>query len=126
MSDFFLGLFLVIVGLIFTIILLRYAFSNQAKSKETFIAVDGSKFNEKKLCEEYDYIYKRLEILYQEEALANARNKKKVIGLNITFVNQIKNNGFSDLKTLISFKEDFKKLAELLDTQDIYEKNMDN
>ena len=118
MSNVFLELLLVLVGISFTILLLRYTFSSGLKSKEAFIAVDGTKFNTKKACEDYDYLYNNLVDLYQEEALSKARNRKQVLGLRLLFVNQLKSGGFQDLKTLISFKDDFLKLAELLDPKE--------
>ncbi len=121
MSNPLVVLPLIFVGLTFTILILRYTLSGQSKSKETFIALDGTKFSNKKDCNNYDYLYKLLECLYQDEALTNARRSKEILGLNLLFVNQIKSGGFKDLKTLIGFKDDFMKLAELLDPKEILE-----
>ena len=126
MNNFLVALSLILVGLTFTILILRYTLSGQSKLKEAFIAIDGTKFSTKKDCDNYDYLYKLMECLYQEEALTNARRSKEILGLRLLFVNQIKSGGFKDLKTLISFKDDFKKLAELLDPKEILESNKNN
>ena len=122
MSNLFVELLLVLVGLSFTILLLRYAFSSELKSKEVFTAIDGTRFSTEKSCSDYDYIYKNLEVLYQDDALSKARTRKQILGLRLSFVNQIKSGGFSDLKTLLSFKDDFPKLAEILDPKEILAK----
>ena len=118
MSNLFLQLFLVLTGFTFTILFLRYIFSSQFKSKEVFIAIDGTKFKTSKLCDDYNYIYKQLDPLYQEEILIKARRKNELLGLKLSFINKIKSEGFSDLNTLISFKEDFKKLAEFFEVRE--------
>ncbi len=123
MSNLVVELLLVLVGLAFTVLLLRYTFSSGLKSKGAFVASDGTKFPTKEACDDYDYIYKSLEDLYQEEALSKARNRRQILGLRLSFVNQIKDGGFQDLKTLISFKDDFKKLARLLDPKETIEKD---
>ena len=55
-------LILVIIGLGFTILILRYAFANGSKSKENFIAIDGTKFSSKKESDDYELGYKRTEL----------------------------------------------------------------
>ncbi len=119
MSNLFLQLLLVLLGLTFTIIILRYTLSGDSKSKQAFIAIDGSRFSSQKACDDYEEIYKLLECLYQEEALVKAKKNKEIIGLSLLFVDQIKSGGFSDLKTLISFQNDFKKLALLFDSNQV-------
>lgn len=126
MNNLVLELFLVIVGLIFTTFLLRYTFSSDTKSKKAFLASDGTRFATQKDCDEYDYLLKRLGCLYEQEQTSNPRRNKKTLGMNSLFINKIKSEGFSDLKTLISFKNDFKKLVDLLDCELNKEETPDN
>ena len=114
MTNPFLVSLLVIVGIIFTVLILRYAFSSQLNSREAFIAIDGTKFYNEKSFNEYDSLYKKLECLYQEELLDNVKNKKDILGLKLIFINNIRKDGFKDIKTLIDYKDDFAILAQIL------------
>ena len=118
MSNSFLGVF-VLVGLVLTILLLIFIFSSLTKSKETFKAVDGTSFSRKIDLNEYEFLYARFKCLYEETVSSNQNNKNEKLGLNKRFVQQIKADGFLNLNSLITNKEQFKKLAELFDVSEM-------
>ena len=114
MSNSYLGL-VVLVGLVLTIGLLILIFSSLAKSKEAFQAIDGTRFSRKIDLNEYEFLYERLKVVYEENLASNQNNKNVKLGLNKSFIQQIKSEGFRDLNSLITNKDQFKKLAELFD-----------
>ncbi len=119
MSNFYVVI-VVLVGLGVTALLLGFIFSSSVKSKEVFEAVDGTKFSSKVKLNEYEFLYERFKCLYEEKLSSDKSNKKNAnIGLNSTFVQLIKTDGFRNLNALISNKEQFKKLVELFDTSEM-------
>ncbi len=108
-----LQLILVIIGAGFTIVILRYAFSNTGKAKEAFITIDGTKLSSKKEVDEYELIYNSLEWIYQDESIIKDRKRRGINKFNLSFIEKLKNEGFKDLKTLMSHREDLKNLAEI-------------
>ncbi len=124
MNNLLIELLLILAGLLFTIFLFRYLFSSDISQDKVFLAVDGTKFDNQRSCNEYDLLYKRLICLYQEDALLKSKNKKEILGLNLLFVKQLKNEGFSDIKTLINYKDDFHKLTELLNSDVLLEEEL--
>ena len=78
-------------------------------------SIDGTKFSNKKDLDEYEFLYERLKCLYAENTSANIRKQNAKLGLSLTFVQKLKDDGFANLNLLITNKEYFKKLVELLD-----------
>ena len=114
MSNFYVGV-VVLVGLVATGLLLGFIFSNSAKTKESFQAIDGTRFSNKQDLNEYEFLYEQFKCLYEEKSSSNQSKKNTNLGLKKTFVQLIKTDGFANLNLLISNKEQFKKLAELFD-----------
>ena len=118
MTDLFIELSLVFVGFLFTIFLLRYLLTSDKKEKKVFVAEDGTEFDNEKLCTEYNVVYKRLIRLYQDDSDIKTRKKKEVLGMKSLFLSKLKDEGFSDIKTLFTYKDDFKTLSDLLHYQE--------
>ena len=118
MSNSSLGV-VVLVGLVVTILLLIFIFSSLAKSKEVFKAIDGTRLASKIDLKEYEFLYERFKCLYEENLSTNQKNKDANLGLKKSFVQQIKADGFLNPNSLISNKEQFKKLAELFDVSEM-------
>ena len=118
MSNLYIGL-VVLVGLLATSLLLRFILSSSGKPKELFESIDGTKFSRAKDLKEYEFLYERLKCLYEEKPSANQRKQNAKLGLTVTFINQLKTDGFANLNLLISNKDQFKKLAELFDVSGI-------
>ena len=117
--DLFIQLSVVFVGLLFTIFLLRYLLRSDKKVKNLFTAEDGTQFHNEKLCIEYNLLYNRLKSLYQTDYDLKSKNKKDVLGMNALFVSKLKSEGFSDIKSLLKYKDDFKILSDLMNTQEL-------
>ncbi len=118
MSNLYVGV-VVLVGLVATALFLAFIFSSSGKPKEVFEAVDGTKFSSKTDLNEYEFLYERLKVLYDEKSSSNQNNKNANLGLNKTFIKQIKADGFANLNLLISNKDQFKKLVKLFDISEI-------
>ena len=101
MMNLFLELLLVGVGLIFTIVFFRYLFSTGKSNQQAFLASDGTKFVDLKSCDEYELLFKKLQCLYDDNNVINNRGKKDMLGLQISFVKNLKEQGFQNIKTLI-------------------------
>ena len=112
------GFILIPIGIIFTIIIFRYAFKGKATSNQITSSIDGSKFESERSRDEYDYLYKKLNCLFDDDYKSKQRKGKKILGLNILFVDKLVNKGFIDTKTLINSKNDFKLLADLFDYEE--------
>ena len=66
----------------------------------------------------YSELYKRSIVSYDNLIKLfdkNELNKDKIYGFNKGFIDVLIDSGFKDLKTLMKFREDFKKLAEIFD-----------
>ncbi len=118
MNNLYVGLVLV-VGLLATVLLLRFIISSPGKSKELFAAIDGTKFSREKDLKEYEFLYERLKCLYEENTSANQRKQYAKLGLTMTFIQQLKAGGFVNLNLLISNKDQFKQLVDLFDVSGI-------
>ncbi len=116
MNNLFFQPLLVLVGLISTVFFFRYLFFSDKKNNMPFIAFDGTKFKSQKDCDEYSYLAKKLEPLFDEISTGN-RDKKNLLGLKLSFINTLKKEGFNDLKLLLSYKDQFKKLSDLFEIE---------
>ena len=110
--------------MISTVLILRYAFSSEKQVKESFIAIDGTKFSNQDSCNDYDNLYKKMECLYKEDSFSNSRNRKDILGLKLSFISKIKGEGFKALKTLLNCKDQFNKLVEILENSDLKSVNI--
>ncbi len=118
MSNLYLGV-VVLVGFLGTAVLLRMIFSNSTPAKEVFEALDGTKFSSKSKVNEYEFLYKRLQCIYEENSSSNKAKSKSILGLNSAFLKQIKTDGFPSINSLISNKEQFKNLVALFDLSEM-------
>ena len=118
-----LQILLVIFGFIFTIIFFRYIFASGINGKKIFTASDGKRFYKQEDCNEYDLLLKRLKFIYEEPSGKN-RNKKENFDIDLLFARKLREGGFPDIATLIRFKDDFKKLADLFSV--VEETSIDN
>ena len=118
MINLYIGL-VVLVGLLATGLLLRFIFLSAGSPKKVFEAIDGTKFSREKELKEYEFLYERLKCIYEENSSANQRKKNAKLGLTVTFIQQLKVDGFGNLNLLITNKEQFKKLVELFDVSGV-------
>ena len=110
------GIFL--IGLISTFVFVRLFLSKSTKTSQVFTSEDGTKFYTQKDCAEYNYLYKKLKSLYDDEFLLKQK-KKSYMGISLKFLKLIKTEGFKDINALISNRDELKKLILLLDTSEL-------
>ena len=78
------------------------------RSGKSIKSSDGSLFSSKDACEAYEAILSRLSFIYDPEVSTEA------VSLKPEFMALLKNEGFSEPRKLILYKEDFKILVNLL------------
>ena len=82
----------------------------------TYKASDGTSFTSKKEKQDYELILRRLLPLYGRPADTKSNQaNQNTLDLDRTFLELLKTEGFSNLKLLLTYKEDFIKLSKLLE-----------
>ena len=104
-----IALTLILTG-IFILLLLVLVFIAQQKNR--FKASDGTSFSSEKEGLAYEAMLKKIIPLY--DCLKGERLAEESLGLNVGFLELLKEKGFSEIKTFMAYREDFKKIAELL------------
>ncbi len=79
----------------------------------TLEASDGTKFRTEEARNSYEALLQKLKPIYEEDEL----KVNKDFGFKEGFLGLLKSNGFSDLKTLLTFRDDIQKLVELLENK---------
>ena len=98
-----------IVGVVLTVLVLYFLLRDQ----KSIQAMDGTRFSSQEACNAYEAIYQRLEALYEVEGKESASQSK--LGLSADFLQLLKVGGFGELKTLLIYQDDFKRLSCLFD-----------
>ena len=83
-------------------------------NKKSFIAEDGSVFENQTDLELYQTLYVKTKPLFSLED-SNVPNQS-LLGFQKSFLTKIKTDGFQDLKTLVKYRSQFKLLSELINT----------
>ena len=83
-------------------------------NKKSFIAEDGSVFENQTDLELYQTLYEKTKPLFSLED-SNIPNQS-LLGFQKSFLTKIKTDGFQDLKTLVKYRSQFKLLSELINT----------
>ena len=117
MNNLLIQSLILIVGLTGTIAAFWYLFSSNTNNKKTFVSKDGTRFSDQESCDNYEVICERFTSLFNEAALRTNKKKNDVTGLRISFLKLLKSDGFQDAKTLIKYKADFRKLADLFELE---------
>ena len=75
-------------------------------------ASDGTLFSSEEACKTYEDLLNKINLLYLDTG-----EKKPIgpFGMQMAFIQLLKTEGFKDPKTLIKYKEEFKKLVYLFD-----------
>ena len=96
------------------LLLLVYFFIFLRTQKKVFIAIDGTKFQTEEECKEYEKYLERFNGVYNYD-FNQSNQPDKILGLSSEFIKCLKEEGFSEVKTLIKYREQFKLLSELFD-----------
>ncbi len=98
-------------GILLTVVLLYLLLRDQEQS--SIKAFDGTAFSTVEACKAYEALYERINVLYEEKVTKSSRIDRN-LGLSTKFLSLLKNEGFNDAKALITYREDFQKLSQLL------------
>ncbi len=99
-----------LVGVVSTSVVLFFLLRDQRNIK----ASDGTLFSSEEACKSYEVVLDRVNALFLDTQNQSA---KELLGFQIAFLNLLKGS-FTDAKLIIRYKDDFKRLVELID-QDI-------
>tara|TARA_Y100001968_G_scaffold309149_1_gene328664 strand:+ start:1457 stop:1843 length:387 start_codon:yes stop_codon:yes gene_type:complete len=109
------SLFLLIIFSALLLFLIIIVIINRKKIE--YKSTDGSIFRNQEAYEEYEVIYERIRPLYED---INFKSKNtRIEGLNVSFINLLRTQGFENEKTLIDNKNEFIKLADILLLKDL-------
>ena len=95
-----------IIGVLLTIILLFLLLREQKNIK----ASDGTLFASEEACKAYEDLCNKINVLYLD---TSNKNPSELFDIQTDFIKLLTSEGFKDVKTLIKYQEDFKKLAGL-------------
>ena len=104
-----ISLLLIIAALLIGLAFIIYLLVSNG-NKKRFISIDGTNFTNEESCLEYNALIEKLSPLYQDDLSSN----KEILGLSVSFIKDMRNKGFNELKTLISYKQDLNDLVKLL------------
>jgi len=99
---------------IFVAIVFLTLFLFKSINKKSFIAVDGSVFDNQSDLNIYQNLYEKTKPLFisddkKDSAIA-------ILGFQKSFLTKLKAEGFPDLKSLVKYREQFKELSDLINT----------
>ena len=97
-----------IVGVLLTVGFLFFLLREQKNIK----ASDGTLFSSEEARQAYEELLKKVSILYLDNV---KKESSELFGMQMTFIKVLQTEGFKDAKTLLKYKDDFKKLVELFD-----------
>ena len=100
---------LLIIAIVFLLLFLY-----KSINKKTFIADDGSVFNNQSELEDYQILYKKLKPLFDD--FQENSSSKSILGFDKLFLMKLRTDGFQDLKTLVKFRDQLKTLSDLINT----------
>ena len=83
-------------------------------NKKSYTAEDGSVFDKQSDLDSYNNLYNKTKPLFM---LDNQKDSSQLIlGFEKVFISKLTAEGFSDLKTLVKYREQIKSLSNLINT----------
>ena len=95
-------------GVVLTAVFLFFLLREQKNIE----ASDGTLFSSEEACKSYEELLQKINKIYLD---TENKTSAELFGIQITFIKILQNDGFKDAKTLIKYKEDFRKLVNLFD-----------
>ena len=83
-------------------------------NKKSFIAKDGSVFDNQSDLDLYDNLFNKTRPIFSSDD--EISSSTQLLGFEKTFLSKLTKEGFPDLKTLIKYRKQFKSLSELINT----------
>ena len=104
---------LIIIGLsILLLVSLLVFFLIKNLQKENFVATDGSSFKSQSDLDLYQDILVKAKPLFANDDVSS--NTQTILGFDRIFLANLKTDGFTDLKTLFKYRNQFKALSKLI------------
>ena len=103
-----IGIF-IFIAILFLVLSLFKSFN-----KKSFIAKDGSTFDTQSELDTYQNLYEKTIPLFMPDDEKGA--SQSILGFQKSFLTKLKSEGFSDLKSLIKYRKQFKSLSDLINT----------
>ena len=105
---------IVIASFIFLALVFLIIFLIKSINDKSFIADDGSVFENKSELDLYQSIYEKTKPIF---SIAEDKDYSQSIqGFEKSFLTKIKSDGFQDLKTIIRYRKQFEKFSDLINT----------
>ncbi len=106
---------LVAIGIFIIVAIVILIFSlYKSINKKSFTAKDGSKFDNQSDLEAYQKLYDKILPLFMSDE--ENPSSQSILGFQKSFLTKLKSEGFSDLKSLIKYRKQFKSLSDLINT----------
>ena len=83
-------------------------------NKKSFIADDGSNFDNQSDLDLYQKLYDETKSLFSPND--EKGSSQQILGFDKTFLSKLTTDGFPDLKTLVKYRQQFKSLSDLINT----------
>ena len=99
----------ILVAIVFLVL---YLF--KSIKKQSFTAEDGSVFDTESDLKLYQKLYEQTKPLFS--SMDDNGSSQLVLGFQKPFLIKLTNDGFSDLKTLVKYRNQFKSLSDLINT----------
>ncbi len=99
-----------ITGILLTAFLLFLILREQ----KTIKAIDGTAFASEEACRTYEILLDKMSKLY---AASEKNSVRETFGLKPEFLQLLKNEGFSEVKTLIKYRKEFEQLTNLFNQE---------
>ena len=99
----------IIVAILFLILALF-----KSINKKSYKAKDGSIFDNQSDLDTYENLYEKITPLFTADDSQDSN--QSILGFQKSFLTKLTNEGFSDLKTLVKYRKQFKTLSDLINT----------
>tara|TARA_B100000945_G_scaffold37527_1_gene25378 strand:- start:545 stop:877 length:333 start_codon:yes stop_codon:yes gene_type:complete len=101
--------FFILIAMIFLISFLFKSINNKS-----FIADDGSVFENQSDLDVYQNLYKKTKTLFS--VVEDNPSREEFLDFEPSFIAKIKTEGFKDFKTIVKYRIQLKKLSDLINT----------
>ena len=81
-------------------------------NKKSFVAEDGSKFDNQSDLDVYKNLYEKTTPLFMPDD--EKSTEQQILGFQKSFLTKLKSEGFSDLQSLVKYRKQIKLLSDLI------------
>ena len=103
-----LAIFILVAIVFLTLFLIK------SINKKSFTAEDGSSFDNQSDLDAYQNLYEKTKPLFCDYYMKGSA--QQIPGFEESFISKLTTEGFSDLKTVVKYRKEFKSLSDLINT----------